>query len=58
MREGIFVGPNITQIFEDQNFSTKLNYAERRALKASENICRHFLGNGKKRKITVKLCGS
>jgi hypothetical protein len=26
MKEGIFVGPQITRIFEDQDFSTKLNY--------------------------------
>ena len=29
MKEGIFIGPEDTQLFEDQDFSTKLNSAER-----------------------------
>jgi len=29
-KEGIFVSPQIKQIFEDQTFITKLNFAERR----------------------------
>jgi hypothetical protein len=43
-KEGIFVGPQIKQIFEDQTFSTKLNFTERRAWKALENIRRNILG--------------
>jgi len=44
---GIFVGLQITQLFEDQDFSRKLDSTERRAWKASENVCRNFLGNEK-----------
>jgi len=44
---GISVGPQNTQLFEDQDFSTKLNYTERKALKASENVRRNFLRNDK-----------
>jgi hypothetical protein len=39
MKEGIFVGPGIKQLFEDQEFSTKLNATDRRVgrhLKTSE----------------------
>jgi len=46
-KEGIFVGSQIAQLFEDHDFSTKLNSTERRAWKAFENICRNFLGNAK-----------
>jgi len=31
MKEGIFIGSQIKQLFEDQEFSTELNSAERRA---------------------------
>ena len=33
MKERIFVGPNITQLLEDQNFRTKLNATEKKAWK-------------------------
>jgi len=45
MREGIFVGPQIKQLLEDQDFCMKSNAVDRRAWKAFENICRSFLGN-------------
>jgi hypothetical protein len=35
-REGVFVGPQVTQLFEHQDFSTKLNATERTACKAFE----------------------
>jgi uncharacterized protein (DUF2344 family) len=44
-KEGIFVCPQITQLFEQQDVSTKSDSTERRAWKANENICRNFLGN-------------
>jgi len=47
LQQGIFVGPQIKQIFEDQAFSTKLNATERRAGEAFENVCMDFLGNKK-----------
>ena len=45
MKEEIFVGPQITQLFEDQYFSTELNSVEGRAWKAFENIFRNFTKN-------------
>jgi hypothetical protein len=36
MKEGIFVGPQIKQILEDQDFSTKSNATDRRHSKISE----------------------
>ena len=42
---GIFVGPQVTQIFEDQDISIKLNSTDRRGWKAFENVCRNFTGN-------------
>jgi len=47
MKEEIFVGPQITQLFEDQYFRTELNSTEGRARKAFENIFRNFLGKEK-----------
>jgi hypothetical protein len=35
------------QLFQDQDFSKKLNSTERRAWKASENACRNFVGKEK-----------
>jgi hypothetical protein len=43
-KEGIFFGPQIEELFEDQDFSTKLNYTERRAWKEFGKLCRNFLG--------------
>jgi hypothetical protein len=45
MKEGIFIGTQFTQLFKDQDFSTKLNSTERIGCKALENNCRKFLGN-------------
>jgi hypothetical protein len=38
MKEGIFVGPQIKQLFKDHDSSTKLNATDRRAWKAFENV--------------------
>jgi hypothetical protein len=38
MKEGIFVGPQIKQLFEDQDFSTKLNATDIRTWEAFENV--------------------
>ena len=46
-KEGIFVCLQIKQLFEDQDFSRKLDSTEIRAWKAFENVCRNFLGNEK-----------
>jgi hypothetical protein len=56
MKEGIFVGPQITQLFEDQDFSTALNSTERRAWKVFRNVCRNFRGNKKVSIGAVPLC--
>lgn len=45
IKEGIFVGPQIREIFKDQMFKSKLNEKERRAWVAFENISHNFLGN-------------
>ena len=45
MKERIFAGSQITQLFGEKDFRTKLNFKERRAWKAFENFCRNFLGN-------------
>jgi len=61
MKEGIFIGTQCTQLFEDQDFSTKLNSTERRDWKAFDNICRNFLGNksaGNYSEIVQKLISS
>ena len=47
MKEEIFVGPQITQLFNDQYFRTELNSAEGRAWKAFENLFGNFLGTEK-----------
>jgi hypothetical protein len=57
MTERIYVGPKIIQLFEDQNFSTKLNSRERRAWKLLKMSAKG-LEAMKKRKISVKLCRS
>jgi len=38
MKKGIFVDPQITQLFEDQDFRTKFNYIEKREWMAFENV--------------------
>ena len=62
-KEGIFVGPQITQLFTDQYFDTILNSTERRACRVFENVCRNFLGNekrggGNQSKIVQELISS
>ena len=48
MIEGIFIGPQVTQLLKDQDFITQLNLAERRAWKAFEkSVCRSYKCNEK-----------
>ena len=54
MKDGIFVGAQITQLFEDQDFSTTINSIERRARNTFEKSSETFLAMAK-RKITVQL---
>jgi len=56
LKEGIFVGSQITQLFEDQDSSTALNSTERRAWNVFQNVCRNFLGNKKVLIGVIPLC--
>jgi hypothetical protein len=47
MKEGIFVGAQITQLFEKQAMSKNLTSTGRRPWKVFGNFCRNFLGNEK-----------
>ena len=44
-KKGIFIGPQVKQLFQETNFKNKLNAAKRRAWNAFENVCSNFLGN-------------
>jgi hypothetical protein len=57
MKEESSFGPKITQLYDDEDFSTKLNSTQRRTWKVFENVCKNFLDN-EKRKNTVILCRS
>jgi hypothetical protein len=56
MKEGIFVGLQIYQLFKDRDFSINLNLQKEEPERRLK-VCRNFLGM-KKWKITVKLCSS
>jgi hypothetical protein len=43
LKEGIFVYAQIKQLFEDHDYSTKLNATERRDWEAFGNVFRNFL---------------
>ncbi|GBN16426.1 hypothetical protein AVEN_126509-1 [Araneus ventricosus] len=47
IKEGIFVGPQIRQLFKDATFMKHLNRKEKRAWIAFKNVCMNFLGNKK-----------
>lgn len=47
IKEGIFVGPQIRQLFKDANFRQILSDNESRAWNAFESVCNNFLGNNK-----------
>jgi hypothetical protein len=47
MKTGIFISPQIKQLFKEKHFCIKLNSTERKAWKAFENICKNFLSNEK-----------
>jgi len=51
IREDIFVGPQVKQLFQDPNFKNKLNTVERRAWNVFRNVWSNFLGNKKIRKV-------
>jgi hypothetical protein len=45
VKEGIFVDAQIKQIFEEHDYSTKLNATESREWETFGNVCRNFLDN-------------
>lgn len=47
LKEGMFVGPQIRELFKDENFETTLSRTENRAWTAFKNVCSNFLGNRK-----------
>jgi hypothetical protein len=55
IKERVFFGPQNTQLFEHQDFSTKLNSTERRAWKAFGKVCTNFIGHKKVEKCSEIL---
>ena len=47
IKEGIFVGPQIRQVFNDKKFEDKLSEVEAAAWVAFTEVCENFLGNYK-----------
>ena len=47
LKEGIFVGPQIREVFNDREFEASLNDLELEAWKAFKWVCENFLGNYK-----------
>ena len=45
IKEGIFVGPQIREVLNDDEFADNLNVKELRAWNAFQTICKNFLGN-------------
>jgi hypothetical protein len=45
IKEGIFVGPQITELLKDEHFESVLNSLELEAWKSFKNVCEHFLGS-------------
>jgi hypothetical protein len=44
IKYGIFISPQVKQLFQDPDFKNKLNAAKRRAWDMFENICSNFWG--------------
>jgi len=57
-KEGIFVGPQVEQPFQDLDFNNKLNAADRRDWVAFENVCHNIWGNKKFRKLSRNRGGA
>jgi len=51
INEGIYIGPQVKQLFQDLDFKNKFNAADRRSWVAFENVFSNFLGNKKVRKL-------
>ena len=46
-KEGIFIGPQIRELMQDEQFDEDLNETERNAWFSFKRICKNFLGNHK-----------
>jgi hypothetical protein len=55
MKEGIFIGPQITQLFGDQAMSKKFKFYRTKRLEGIRKRLQKPFHAMKKRKITVKL---
>jgi hypothetical protein len=53
IKEGLFVGPEVKQLFQDPDFRNQLNSANRRAWEAFEKVCSNSL-EIKNKKTTQK----
>jgi hypothetical protein len=42
IKEGIFIGPEIRELLNDENFKNVLNSLELEAWKSFKNVCEHF----------------
>ncbi|UYV84365.1 hypothetical protein LAZ67_X001944 [Cordylochernes scorpioides] len=47
MKEGIFVGPQIRELLQDENFQNSLNKVEAAVWNSFKNVCKNFLGSVK-----------
>ncbi|UYV60357.1 hypothetical protein LAZ67_1000940 [Cordylochernes scorpioides] len=47
IKEGIFVGPQIRELLQDENFQNSLNEVEEAAWNSFRNVCKNFLGSVK-----------
>jgi len=47
IKEGIFIGPQIREMMQDEQFDEDLNEIERNAWLSFKSICKDFLGNHK-----------
>ncbi|UYV84178.1 hypothetical protein LAZ67_X001436 [Cordylochernes scorpioides] len=47
IKEGIFVGPQIRELQQDENFQNSLNEVEAAAWNSFRNVCKNFLGSVK-----------
>ena len=47
INEGIFIGPQIRELMQDEQFDEDLNETERNALFSFKRICKDFLGTQK-----------
>jgi hypothetical protein len=47
IKEGMFIGPQIRELMQDQQLDGDLNHTERNAWLSCKKICKDFLGNHK-----------